>query len=384
MKPPKSLFAIPSLAAALLLRAEIVERVVVKVNGDIVTLSEFQSRQVAAAQAARLTPDKVEAFLRENNARILQDAVDDLLLVQRAADLGLRMRAESIQEILDNIKKENNLASDQDLVEQLRKEGMTLDDLKRSVERSVLKRQVLSRDLEPKTNVTEDDLRAAYAQRQAEFSKPETVQLQGILVSGDDADQRAAQVVARARSGEDFAALAAEYSSDSHRAAGGDMGRFVRGELAPQLEAVAFKLDTGAISDAIAVSEGYRILRLVAKDPGGAVPFDEAKAGLKDELAKQKWSTEYDHYIQGLRKAAVIDIRVREVPLSVTVPVTPSIVLEPPDAPSEAEASRQPASQAAAPQTAAPDSEIVTSGQAGPERVAPGGGPRPTPTPPPR
>ena len=64
-------------------RAEIIERVVAKVNGDIVTQSEFEARQLAAVQAARIPPDQVETYLRENNQRILQEAVDDLLIMQR-------------------------------------------------------------------------------------------------------------------------------------------------------------------------------------------------------------------------------------------------------------------------------------------------------------
>src|SRR5438552_1616418 len=64
------------LAVAAAAPAEIVERVVAKVNGDIVTLSEFQARQVAAVQAAGITTeDQVEKFLRDNNARILQEVV---------------------------------------------------------------------------------------------------------------------------------------------------------------------------------------------------------------------------------------------------------------------------------------------------------------------
>ena len=92
--------------------AEILERVVAKVNGDIVTLSEFQARQVAAVQAAGglTTDDRIERFLRENNARILQEAIDDLLLVQKAQELGMRLRPEYIKDIIEGIKKENNIA----------------------------------------------------------------------------------------------------------------------------------------------------------------------------------------------------------------------------------------------------------------------------------
>src|ERR1041384_3720682 len=90
-------------------RAEIIERLVAKVNGDIVTQSEFEARQLAAVQAARIPPEQVETYLRQNNARILQEAIDDLLITQRAADLGIKLRPEYVQDVIDGIKKDNNI-----------------------------------------------------------------------------------------------------------------------------------------------------------------------------------------------------------------------------------------------------------------------------------
>src|SRR6185436_6185118 len=174
---------LPALSALLATAAspEILERVVAKVNGDIVTLSEFQSRQVAAVQAAGLTSDEqVEKYLRENNARILQEAVDDLLLVQKASEEGMRLRADYIKEIIDGIKKENNITSDDDLQQQLRREGMSLDDLKRNIERSILRRQLLSRELESKIAVSDTEVRAYYDEHRADYDRPGSLHLQEI------------------------------------------------------------------------------------------------------------------------------------------------------------------------------------------------------------
>jgi len=122
---PWTLPLLPALSLLLAAGApgEVLERVVAKVNGDIVTLSEFQARQVAAVQAAGgLTSDeRIERYLRENNARILQEAIDDLLLIQKAQEMGMRLRPEYITDIIENIKKENNLQSDDDLQQQLRR-----------------------------------------------------------------------------------------------------------------------------------------------------------------------------------------------------------------------------------------------------------------------
>src|SRR5437762_14258783 len=92
VRPSAALLAAAALVFSASSRAEIIERIVARVNGDIITQSEFEARQVAAVQAARLGSDQVEAYLRQNNARILQEAIDDLLIVQPAADLGIKLR----------------------------------------------------------------------------------------------------------------------------------------------------------------------------------------------------------------------------------------------------------------------------------------------------
>jgi peptidyl-prolyl cis-trans isomerase SurA len=387
MKRPEALVASLSL---LLLAApgggELIERVIVKVNGDIVTLTDFTARQIAAAQAARVTADRIEAFLRDNNARILQESIDDLLIVQHAADVGVRMRPEMIAEILENIKKENNIASDADLQEQLRREGMTLDDLKRNIERSVLTRQVLYRELDSKVTVTEADSRREYEARRAEYTKAASVRLQEILVPGDDASASALarDLVARARAGEDFAELARAHSSAPTRAAGGDLGRIARGEMNPEIERAAFALGPGEVSEPLAVPGGYRILRVAERDEGSVTPFEEVQAEIQKRLTQARRAELYEGFLEGLRKTATIDIRVREVPLKVELPTTGSIL----EAPTEGlGAPPTPLSAPSVPRPGAEESEFTTTPQARPERVAPqtapGPAPSPTPTPPP-
>jgi parvulin-like peptidyl-prolyl isomerase len=113
MKPLFALVLLHSLLLPAGARAEIIERVVAKVNGQIITLSDFQSRQIAAAQAARVDPATVGAFLRQNNARILQEAIDELLIIQKAEDAGIKAPPQWIDEAIEGIRKENNIASDE-------------------------------------------------------------------------------------------------------------------------------------------------------------------------------------------------------------------------------------------------------------------------------
>lgn len=358
---------VASLLLASAAGAEIVERAVARVNGDIVTLSEFEARQVAAIQAARIPQTQVESYLRANNLKILQEAIDDLLLTQRAAEIGVRMRAEYVQQIIDGIKKDNNIADDAELRAQLRREGLTLEDLKRNIQRSVLRREVLQRELEGRTTTTEADARAYYEGHPAEFTRSAAVHLQEIVVA-DEATAR--DVAARARGGEDFGELARAHSTAGSRAGGGDLGRVSRGDMAPELEAAVDALKPGGVSEPLPSGTSWRIVKVVSKEEAIVTPFADVKDEVLKRIAQDRMAKAYEEYMEGLRKGSLIRTMVSEVPLQIDVPA----VAGPGTTGIAAPSPPRPLTPALPGIDA---SEIGTTGSTGPERVAP-----PPPVPP--
>jgi len=381
-------------------RAEIIERVVAKVNGQIITLSEFQSRQLVAAQGARVDPANIGTFLRQNNAKILQDAIDEILLLQRAEDAGLKVPSQWIDEAIDGIRKDNNITSDEQFQDALSREGLTLEELRQNIERGIVRRSIMEREIRPKIEATESELLAEYEKLKAtEFTKPATVTLQEILIKEDAGGAPLArEVVAKAKGGEDFTALARTYSSAPSRAHGGDVGQLSQGEINAELEKVAFALPVGSVSDPLPVEGGYRIIKVTARTAGSTTPYDAAKERVRDRLMMARFESAYETYMQELRKNASVELRVREVPLQLTGPIPESSLLEaleplapgappaspPPSAPGATDTSVVPTEKKpVAPPTA--EEEIVTTPQAGPEKVAPPPSPaKPDQPPPPR
>jgi parvulin-like peptidyl-prolyl isomerase len=370
--------------------AEIIERVVAKVNGQIITLSEFQSRQIAAAQGARVDPDNVGAFLRKNNARILQEAIDEILILQKADDAGIQAPPQWIDESIEGIRKENNITSDEQFQEALAREGLTLAELRQNIEHGVVRRIMMEREIRPKIEATDSELRAEYERLKAtEFTKPATVSLQEILLSEEAGGEALArQIAEKAKAGEDFAALAKTHSSAPSRANGGDLGQLAQGEINPDLEKVAFALPVGGVSDPLAVEGGYRVIKVTAKTSGSTTPYEAAKDRVHDRLMMARFEKAYEAYVQELRKNASVELRVREVPLQLTGPIPEGSLLEAlePLAPGAPVSSPEPAaagtpapaaSGTAAPADAKPtappaaDEEITTTPQSGPEKVAP-------------
>lgn len=363
-----SLLVLAGLVHSASTRAEIIERVVAKVNGDIVTQSEFEARQLASVQGAHIPTDQVENYLRQNNARILQEAVDDLLITQRAADLGIKLRPEYVQDVIDGIKKENNIADEADLRRQLRREGMSLDDLKRNIERSVLRRQVLARELEQKVTITDTEARAEYEQHKAEYSKSAAVHLQEIVVP-DSA--QAEDVVRRARGGEDFSALARTLSTAATRASGGELGRVAASDMNPELSKAVSALPAGGVSDPIRTDKGYRVIRVVSKEEASSTPFAELKDDISKRLQQERMASAYETYVEGLRKASEKTTKLTVSEVSLTVPTVTGPTLSTPGIGPGSGGPEAPAGPAVPAVPGIDASEISTTPQARPEHVAP-------------
>jgi parvulin-like peptidyl-prolyl isomerase len=388
------LLVLPSTAVALAAgaaRAEVIERVVAKVNGQIITLSDFQSRQIAAAQAARIEPANVGAFLRQNNAKILQEAIDDVLIMQRAEEAGIKAPPQWIDEAISGIKKDNNLNTEEQFEEALQHEGLTLGELRSNIERGILKRYVLERDIRGKVEISDSELRGEYDKLKAtQFTKPPTVSLQEILVKEADGGlTRARELAAKAKSGEDFAVLAKTFSSAASRANGGEIGEVARTDMSPELAALTAALPVGGVSEPMPVEGGHRILKVTAKTEGSTVPFEAAKEKIRDQVMMSRFAKEYDTYMTDLRKNAQVELRVREVPLRLTGPIPESSLLEALDPGIGPTPLGTPAPGAGAPRAAQPgvvpnpagEDEIQTTPQTAPERVAPPSAPAAAPKP---
>jgi len=377
---------LPSLlgvAGAAPARADIIERIIAKVNGEIITLTEFQERQIAAAQAARITPDQIGTFLRENNARLLQEAIDEILLVQKAEDAGLGLRPEYVDEVIEGIKKDNKIETEEQFQAALAQEGMSLDDLRANITKSMTQRMIIQRDIEPKISVSEEQMREEYENKKdTEFTKPATVTLQEISIPEDAGGMVLAQeIVKRARAGEDFPSLARTHSAAPTAENGGDLGEISQGDMSPDLEKVAFSLSVGEVSDPIRIGDGYRILKVVARTSESVVPFATAKNQIRSVMMASRFKDAYDAYIAEVREGADIELRVREVPLKLTGPVPEDTLFEGVDpfsmmgtgpAPSGLEPAGPAASSGGYGSPTGEGDEISTTPQAAPQRIVPG------------
>jgi peptidyl-prolyl cis-trans isomerase SurA len=320
-----------ALAATAPLQGEILEQVLVKVNGDIITKTEFEARQVAALrnrpELANVTPASLELqkAIAEATPDLILDAVDELLLVQRGRELGFTLGDAQFNQIVANIKESNNLQDDAKFQEALKQEGMTLVDLRRNLERQMLVSQVQRQDMMAKLSVSEEEARAFYEQHREEFTTPSEITLreiflevpttdQGVNVAQDEeARARAEDVRKRLLAGEPFPRLAGDVSAAPSKANGGLIGPIRSSELAPQLQELLGKMKIGDITEVLRTPRGYQILKLESRTETRIRAFEDARTDIADKVMEQKLAGERLKYLDRLRAQATIDFRNAEL-----------------------------------------------------------------------
>ncbi|MBI4264753.1 MAG: peptidyl-prolyl cis-trans isomerase [Acidobacteria bacterium] len=305
----------------------VIEQVLVNVNGDILTKSDFEQRQVAVLRTrpelANVTPDSSELrkAVAEVTPELILDAVDELLLVQRARELGLALGDQQFKTIVDNIKKTNNLEDEARFQAALKQEGMTMADLRRSLERQMFVSEVQRRDVLDKISVTEEEARAYYEANTQQFTTPQEVTLREILVAvpttdrginvaqDDAARAKAEEIRKRLLAGEPFPQLAADVSDAPSKANGGLIGPIRHDELTPALQAQLDRLQVGDLMEVTRTQRGYQILKLESRTPTQVRTFEEAREDIINRVGEGKLQSERMKYLEKLRAQATITWR---------------------------------------------------------------------------
>ena len=318
--------------AAMPLRGqEIIEQILVKVNGEILTKSDLESRQIQALrdQERAVDPERLkndaelQKMLREVTPGILAQAIDDMLLVQRAREMGLRVTDDMFKKTVDEIKKSNKIETDEQFAAALRGEGMTLDQFRRMFEKQVLRSQVLRQEIGSKITLTEQEAKEYYASHPSEFTAPPTVTLREVFISvptqqreggqsfsaADDEKARAtaATVKARVAKGETFEKLVDEISEAGSKANGGLVGPVLRNELSAALQKALEAMKPGDISEPIRTPRGYQVVRLESASEAKPAPYDEVRDLIADKVTAVKGEVEQRRLLDRLRAQAIIE-----------------------------------------------------------------------------
>ena len=164
------------------------------------------------------------------------------------------------------------------------------------VKKNLVSTMKIKKLLEPRIKVTEEEMKAFFEENKEDFAQEEQVKARHILVA---TEKEAQEIKDKLAKGEDFAALAKEYSTDdSTKNNGGQLGFFNRGDMVPEFEKAAFALAVGEISAPVKTEYGYHLIKVEEKKEAAAPNYEKSKADIKEYLFNQKLQQEYNPWLQ--------------------------------------------------------------------------------------
>jgi parvulin-like peptidyl-prolyl isomerase len=317
----------PAAAASSTGQSTIIQRVLIKVNGEVFTQKDLEEKQIDALQQqnkGELQGDALTTALTELMPDLLVNAVDEMLILQRGKELGYHLSDEEFKSTVDRIKSDNKM-NDADFKTALTQEGLTLDGLRARLDRSYIVKTVQGKEILGHMTLTEEESRQYYDKHPDEFMKPPSVMLRELLVAVPVADtkpgqptmfsagldqaarQKITSLRERALKGEAFETLVAEASDSPSKSTGGLIGPIGLSEMSTGIRDALDKMQPGDITQPFRTPRGYQLYKLESRAAAERQPFDSVRDDIAQKIGEARLDVETSKYLQTLRTQAFVE-----------------------------------------------------------------------------
>ncbi|MGA3129760.1 MAG: peptidylprolyl isomerase [Terracidiphilus sp.] len=296
----------------------VAEDIIARVNDQIITQSDYNRAQADLDQEGRQHGESMQAISAAHKD-LLRNLIDQQLWLSKGKELNITGETELVKR-LDEIRKQYNLETIEDLEKAAREQGVSFEDFKANIRNQIITQEVMRNEVGEHIQMTPGEVERYYQAHQQDYTHPESERLAEILIStggGDDpakvaaAKAKADDVEARLHAGGDFAQLARSFSDGSTAAQGGDLGQYKKdsGQLGKLLEDKTFVLQSGQYTDPILTRQGYIILKVVQHTPGGARPYKDVTQDVEEAYYMSRMEPAIRDYLSRMRDEAFIQIK---------------------------------------------------------------------------
>jgi len=242
---------------------------------------------------------------------LLDMMITDLLLLQKAREQGLNVK-EQVKATIAQIKTQNNIESDADLVRAMNAQGIDYDQWVKQLEENMLRQAVIYTEVDRTIALDDAEIVKYYKQHQSEFILPPEYRIKAIYLSStthtaSELAAKRAEISEKLKSGQSFEDLVAAYS-EGPKDNGGDLGFFKKGELEKAIEAGIEKLKPGEISDWIEAKNGWYLIKLEEKKESHQQTFEEARKDIENKLFNEIRSKKIEEFVKKLKEESFIKI----------------------------------------------------------------------------
>jgi peptidyl-prolyl cis-trans isomerase SurA len=295
-----------------------VEDIVAHVNDRIITQSDYDRAMKEADDEAKQHGATMQQ-ISEGHRDLLRTLIDQQLWLSKGKELGIDGDTELVKR-LDEIRKQYNLTSMEDLEKAAKEQGVSFEDFKANIRNQIITQDVMREEVGRKIQFTQGEVERYFDAHKQDYVKPESEQLSEILVStGADPDDKAkvdagqakaADIEAKLHAGGDFAQLAKTFSDGTTAADGGVFGTFRRGELGAKVfEDATFGLKAGEYTEPIRTRQGFIIFKVDQHNSGGVPAFKDVEPQVEQNFYFSRMEPAMREYLTQMREESYIELK---------------------------------------------------------------------------
>ena len=315
----KKLLIIPALLFSFCsIEAKIIDRILVKVNEEIITQSDLDRAMKAAREdlAKRFSGPQLEAEIKKVEPQALDYLIEETLLYQKAVELEYDTRSEpKVSAAIQEIIKKNNLKDTDDLDRVLREQGSSLRELREDYQKQISIEELKGELVSSRITLLPRELEKYYKDHIADYTDPEEIGLSEIIIPIDggreEAEKRANEIYRLLQEEKKpFAELASQYSKGATAHKGGVIGTFSADSFSPEINKAIAGYKEGEVTKPQLMKEGYVIFRIDSRKAATVVPFSDSNVQkeIKEQLWNEKFEPELERFIAQLKEDAYIEI----------------------------------------------------------------------------
>ncbi len=307
-----------SLAAAPKAGAEVVTGIAAIVNDEIITIYELNSEYAKIAKMEEKKGPLTEDGASKLRSQLLSSMIDRKLITMKIRELNIVISEEEVRQSIEEVKRQSSL-SQEALVSALLAQGLTFDQYKTQMKEQLERLRLMSQEVKSKVQVSEREIREYYDGNLPQFREENSYRARHIFLKVEKSAtneqikkvmERAANVMAEARTNPDFTSLAKKYSDDPNAATdGGDLGTFKKGDMLPEIESAVITMNPGEISDLVTTPAGFHIIKLEEKSQDRIKPLESVRGLIEELLYRKKSEERFNQWAEELRKSATVDIK---------------------------------------------------------------------------
>ncbi len=313
-----SFFVLIFLSLIFIKAQDTIEAIVAIVNDDVITLSDYKSEQELLYQSlqSQIQGEELENQYKSMRKDLLDKMVTELLLSQEAEKKGINVN-EQLKMMIENIKTENNIGSDQELIQAFTQQGVDFEVWKEENSKMLLRQGVVYSEVGSSIVIDDSEIVNYYKQHPEQYTEPVEYTLQAVYISsegkiGEEIQGKKDEIQGKLDAGEDFSIVAGEYSEGPEKDSNGDLGSFKRGELAKSLEQAVEGLKAGKLTPWIETPNGWYILKLKDRKESHLKAFDECRGEIEEKLFGERNQQKLQEYLQKLKKRSYIKILISD------------------------------------------------------------------------